>query len=45
MPGLEYLPRRFIPRLIEAGGESLVHHILDVNPARLLTLGFDKAAT
>src|ERR687895_1246630 len=45
MPGLEYLPRRFIPRLIEAGGESLVHHILDVNPARLLTLGFAKAAT
>ena len=45
MPGLEYLPRRFIPRLIEAGGESLVHRILDVNPARLLTLGFDKAAT
>ena len=37
--------QRLIPRLIDAGGESLVHRILDVNPARLLTLGFDKVAT
>jgi phosphotriesterase-related protein len=37
MPGLVYLPRRFVPRLKEAAGEDLTHKILVENPARLLT--------
>ena len=36
MPGLEYLPRRFVPRVEEAGGADLVRRILVGNPARLL---------
>ena len=36
MPGLAYLPQRFIPRLQESGGEELVRQILVTNPARFL---------
>ncbi len=36
MPGLAYLPERFIPRLRDAGGEELVYQILVANPARFL---------
>jgi len=36
MPGLAYLPQRFIPRLRESGGEELVQQILVTNPARFL---------
>jgi phosphotriesterase-related protein len=38
MPGLVYLPQRFIPRLREMGGEELVRQILIANPARFLTI-------
>jgi 5-phospho-D-xylono-1,4-lactonase len=34
LPGLDYLPRRFLPRV----GDELVHRILVTNPARLLAL-------
>lgn len=36
MPGLAYLPRRFVPRLVEAGGELLASKILVDNAARFL---------
>lgn len=36
MPGLAYLPKRFVPRLRQVGGEDLVHTILVANPARFL---------
>ena len=36
LPGMAYLPRRFIPRLTEMGGEDLVRRILVDNPARFL---------
>jgi predicted metal-dependent phosphotriesterase family hydrolase len=36
LPGLAYLPRRFVPRLAEMGGEDLVRRILVDNPARFL---------
>jgi phosphotriesterase-related protein len=37
MPGLAYLPRRFVPRLRAQGGDELVDRVLRANPARLLT--------
>lgn len=37
MPGLTYLPERFVPRLKVLGGEDLVHKVLTDNPARFLT--------
>ncbi|GLZ12705.1 phosphotriesterase [Actinomadura sp. NBRC 104425] len=36
MPGLEYLPARFVPRLERAAGPGLVRRVLVDNPARLL---------
>jgi 5-phospho-D-xylono-1,4-lactonase len=36
LPGMAYLPRRFVPRLAEMGGEDLVRRILVENPARFL---------
>ena len=36
MPGLAYLPQRFIPRLLKEGGEGLVQQILVTNPRRFL---------
>ncbi len=36
MPGLAYLPKRFIPRLKAMAGEELVRTILVSNPARFL---------
>jgi predicted metal-dependent phosphotriesterase family hydrolase len=36
MPGMAYLPKRFIPRLRRLAGEELVHTILVSNPARFL---------
>jgi predicted metal-dependent phosphotriesterase family hydrolase len=38
MPGLEYLPRRFLPRLQDRLGSDVVDRLLIDNPARLLTL-------
>jgi predicted metal-dependent phosphotriesterase family hydrolase len=37
MPGLEYLPRRFLPRLRDRLGSDVVDRLLIDNPARLLT--------
>jgi 5-phospho-D-xylono-1,4-lactonase len=37
MPGLEYLPRRFLPRLRNRLGSDVVDRLLIENPARLLT--------
>lgn len=36
MPGLTYLPGRFIPRLRALGGEEIVRKVLVDNPARFL---------
>lgn len=36
MPGLAYLGRRFVPRLIELGGAALASAVLRENPQRLL---------
>lgn len=38
LPGLEYLPRRFLPRLRERVGSEVVDRILVDNPARLLAM-------
>lgn len=38
MPGLEYLPRRFVPRLRDRLGEGVVAALLVHNPARVLTM-------
>jgi 5-phospho-D-xylono-1,4-lactonase len=37
MPGLQYLPRRFLPRLRDRLGSDVVDQLLIGNPARLLT--------
>ncbi|PRX97262.1 phosphotriesterase family protein [Allonocardiopsis opalescens] len=37
MPGLDYLPRRFLPRLAAEGGAELVDTLLAANPAAWLT--------
>lgn len=37
MPGLAYLPRRFVPRLADVAGEALVDRVLVANPRRWLT--------
>ena len=34
MPGLAYLGDRFVPRMIEAGGNDLVRMVLETNPRR-----------
>jgi 5-phospho-D-xylono-1,4-lactonase len=36
MPGMAYLPERFVPRLRHLAGEELVHTVLVSNPARFL---------
>ncbi|MFE2088585.1 phosphotriesterase [Streptomyces sp. NPDC059460] len=36
LPGLDYLPLRFLPRVAAAAGEQFVHAITVANPARLL---------
>lgn len=36
MPGMDYLPTRFLPRLRKEGGEDLTHMITTTNPARWL---------
>ncbi|GAA5133419.1 phosphotriesterase family protein [Pseudonocardia adelaidensis] len=38
LPGLDYLPRRFLPRLAERLGDEALHRVLVTNPARALTL-------
>lgn len=38
IPGLDYLPTRFLPRLRKEVGDSLVDRMLVANPARLLSL-------
>ena len=38
MPGLAYLGRRFVPRLVREGGPELTDTVLTANPARWLTL-------
>ena len=37
IPGLDYLPVRFLPRLRAAVGAQVVEDLLVANPARLLT--------
>lgn len=37
MPGLAYLPTRFLPRLVERGGDEMVQAILVDNPRRWLS--------
>jgi len=37
LPGIAYLGKRFVPRLIEAGGPDLVRGVLESNPQRLLS--------
>ena len=38
LPGLDYLPRRFLPRVADRLGEALLHRLLVENPARALAL-------
>jgi 5-phospho-D-xylono-1,4-lactonase len=38
LPGLDYLPSRFLPRVRDRLGEDLLHRLLVTNPARALTL-------
>lgn len=38
LPGMDYLPRRVVPRLRAIGGGSLVEMIMVANPARVLAL-------
>lgn len=38
LPGMAYLPRRFVPRLRAAAGDELVERILVANPARAFAL-------
>ncbi|MEQ3553573.1 phosphotriesterase [Pseudonocardia nematodicida] len=38
IPGLDYLPRRFLPRLADRVGDDAVRAVLHENPARILTL-------
>jgi phosphotriesterase-related protein len=38
LPGLDYLPRRFLPRLEHHIGPDAARHILITNPSNLLTL-------
>jgi 5-phospho-D-xylono-1,4-lactonase len=44
MPGLEYLPRRFLPRLRDRVGSDVVDQLLIDNPARLLTQRTEQPA-
>jgi phosphotriesterase-related protein len=37
LPGLDYLPRVFVPRLAAAGGEELLERVLVSNPAAFLS--------
>lgn len=41
MPGLAYLPQRFIARLRQSAGEGLVQQFLVFNPARFLAFAPD----
>jgi phosphotriesterase-related protein len=38
LPGLDYLPRRFLPRVRERLGDAVLHQLLMANPARALAL-------
>jgi phosphotriesterase-related protein len=38
LPGLAYLPTRFVPRVRDRLGADLLHRLLVTNPARALTL-------
>jgi len=38
MPGLTYLPLRFLPRVTERLGAALTDELMVANPARLLAL-------
>jgi phosphotriesterase-related protein len=38
IPGLDYLPARFLPRVRERVGADVLEQLLITNPARLLTL-------
>jgi phosphotriesterase-related protein len=44
LPGLDYLPSRFLPRVRDRLGEELLHRLLVENPARVLTLNPLSAA-
>jgi phosphotriesterase-related protein len=39
MPGMEYLGRRFVPRLLDVVGSEVVDAVLRHNPQRWLSLG------
>ena len=43
MPGLTYLPERFVPRLKVLGGGNLVNRVLVDNPARFLAFTVPEA--
>ena len=45
IPGLDYLPTRFLPRLRRELGDALVDRMLVANPARLLSLRAGSVAT
>jgi len=38
LPGMDYLGRRVIPRIVDSGGDALAKTILVTNPRRVLTL-------
>jgi phosphotriesterase-related protein len=38
LPGLDYLPNRFLPRVRDRLGEDLLHRLLVRNPAKVLAL-------
>jgi 5-phospho-D-xylono-1,4-lactonase len=38
LPGMAYLPRRFVPRVAQAGGAALVEQLLVTNPARVFAM-------
>jgi 5-phospho-D-xylono-1,4-lactonase len=38
LPGMAYLPQRFVPRLRERAGDDLVEQILITNPARVFAM-------
>lgn len=44
MPGLAYLPQRFVPRVRERLGTAIVESLLVENPARLLSMEPSSAA-
>jgi 5-phospho-D-xylono-1,4-lactonase len=44
LPGMAYLPRRFVPRIERAGGPDLVRRLLVDNPARVFAMPAERPA-